>query len=499
MRLSFERTRAIQIRSASQSVVCLLLDFNHLILAGDGRFTRPLPHFPHRIIHSFIAPKYEFLNSNFRRTGEKLFKFRVLQHTVVALSGEEARKVFFNDKRLNFNEGYRLFLGGAPQLSDINMLDADDAAIKFFYKYFQLVLTKERIMNVLPFLLDGMHKRMQIWGSKGRINPFKEIYDLVFWMTIRMASCSELADDTEASARFEENFWTLEQSSTPVALLLPWFPSRAKRNRERATRELYSMLQGYIDKRRNADVPSADTIDLLLQDGAEDAEIIQFILSVIFAGVTNTGMIVCWILLYFDQNPEWKAKVSAEVHNLLCTRTDSTGVALLHERLAALPMAAIEEETPALELVIRETIRLILANGTVLRRNVAKELRIGDQIVPRDAFMAYNLADVHLDPELYPDPTNFDPARFEAGREEDKKTTFGYLGWGAGRHPCVGMKIAKLEIKMVVALFLVGYDYKLVDANGHFPDPFPVRDPNDLLKARPMGKPCFIDFERIVD
>jgi hypothetical protein len=37
------------------------------------------------------------------------------------------------------------------------------------------------------------------WGSEGRIDPFKEIYDVVFQMTVRMASCKELATDPGTS------------------------------------------------------------------------------------------------------------------------------------------------------------------------------------------------------------------------------------------------------------------------------------------------------------
>ncbi len=42
----------------------------------------------------------------------------------------------------------------------------------------------------------------------------------------------------------------------------------------------------------------------------------------------------------------------------------------------------------------------------------------------------------HMNPEIYTDPTEFDPGRYLPGREEDKKVDNAYLGWGAGLHPC---------------------------------------------------------------
>ena len=44
--------------------------------------------------------------------------------------------------------------------------------------------------------------------------------------------------------------------------------------------------------------------------------------------------------------------------------------------------------------------------------------------------------DVHLDESIYTNPTQWDPSRYLPGREEHKKTTHGYLGWGSGLHPC---------------------------------------------------------------
>lgn len=61
------------------------------------------------------------------------------------------------------------------------------------------------------------------------------------------------------------------------------------------------------------------------------------------------------------------------------------------------------------------------------------------------------------------------------------------------------MKVAKLEIKMILALFLLGYEYELVDKTGNYPKSLPVPDRNDLQQARPLGEPCFFKFKKIVE
>lgn len=55
-----------------------------------------------------------------------------------------------------------------------------------------------------------------------------------------------------------------------------------------------------------------------------------------------------------------------------------------------------------------------------------------------------------------------------------------------GRHPCAGMKIAKLEIKLILAMLLLGYEYDLVDAQGQAATVLPKPDRNDIQQVSSM-------------
>ena len=61
--------------------------------------------------------------------------------------------------------------------------------------------------------------------------------------------------------------------------------------------------------------------------------------------------------------------------------------------------------------------------------------------------------------------------------------SFFFLFW-SGRHPCLGMKIATLELKMIVAQFVIGYEYDVVDANGKLLAQPPLVDYNAQLQVR---------------
>ncbi|KAG6811695.1 hypothetical protein H0H92_006202 [Tricholoma furcatifolium] len=93
----------------------------------------------------FFAKRYDFLWSNFKKTGAKMFRFRLLRHSVVAISGDLSRKVFFNEAGLDFLEGYRILRGGVPQLSDIDVQDPERGNLSFFAKQLLSLLKRERI------------------------------------------------------------------------------------------------------------------------------------------------------------------------------------------------------------------------------------------------------------------------------------------------------------------------------------------------------------------
>ena len=90
-----------------------------------------------------------------------------------------------------------------------------------------------------------------------------------------MTSCAELAADPKELEEIQDLYWQLEKSATPTALLLPWFPGPAKKRKERVTKVLYTKLHDYVVLRKNAAVPSSDSIDVLLGQRASTTDIVQ--------------------------------------------------------------------------------------------------------------------------------------------------------------------------------------------------------------------------------
>jgi len=292
---------------------------------------------------------------------------------------------------------------------------------------------------------------------------------LVFQMTVRMATCQELAADKQTIADLRRHYFDIAQSSTPVSVLLPWFPSLARKTKTKSTRELYLLIKKYVTMRREAKIPSSDPIDLLIAQGDSDDDIIGVSSINLFhhcgarfkiliyrlswasflLGLSTPGLLVsvcyrsfinlltlkfikaCWVLLKLGSNPKWKDRVMKEYTTLVANHSNTLSTEPLYKRLASIPLNAWEDELPSVDLVIRETLRFTVS-GALLRRNVQKDIVVDGVTIKRDDFMVLPTYGPHMDPNIYSNPSSFDPDRYLEGREEDKKEAFAYVGWGAG-------------------------------------------------------------------
>jgi len=110
-------------------------------------------------------------------------------------------------------------------------------------------------------------------------------------------------------------------------------------------------------------------------------------------------------------------------------------------------------------------------------------MKISGKVVRRGDFLVHSSADAHFNPDYYPEPDKYDPGRW-LRPDPVPNAAYPFLGWGAGRHPCPGARLAKLEMKLILAVFLTRYKFDLVDEDGKFPDPPPVPNRNDTHRVR---------------
>lgn len=119
-------------------------------------------------------------------------------------------------------------------------------------------------------------------------------------------------------------------------------------------------------------------------------------------------------------------------------------------------------------------------------------------IVPKGTSLAF-ANELRLDPEMYPDPENFDGYRFQKMRgDPDKaklvpftKTRMSHLAFGHGKHACPGRFLSSDEAKLILCHILLKYEFKAVEGcvpNMCVRGMFVQRDPGGVISVKPREK-----------
>lgn len=163
----------------------------------------------------------------------------------------------------------------------------------------------------------------------------------------------------------------------------------------------------------------------------------QWIILAVLAGQLNSGWNAAWVFCFLSLYPHWMHKVRAEVDGAVARHRTGPEQKPL-DVLSQISVEDWERDFPLINLCLHESIRIVTV-GAGFRRNISgKDIKIGrtGEVIPKGAFAAFHIDQIHMNPDIYKDPTKFDPSRFLPGRQEDKKVPLSYAGWGQGRHPC---------------------------------------------------------------
>ncbi len=84
-------------------------------------------------------------------------------------------------------------------------------------------------------------------------------------------------------------------------------------------------------------------------------------------------------------------------------------------------------------------------------RHVYRETyQLGEWVIPRGDSIIVNIARIHENPDVFPNPERFDPQRYIGG----KPSAFAWIPFGGGTRRCVGAAFANMEMDVVLRTVL---------------------------------------------
>ncbi|KAF2272824.1 putative cytochrome P450 [Westerdykella ornata] len=452
----------------------------------------------------FYTQKLGFWRDAVNESKNGHFSFWLGKNHIVGVSGEAARKMYLDHRSLHLIKGITLIGHGPDFINGRSTVIHDiwKPAFSNNKTYAQRRLLdfqkSEQLQKRLPRIKQDARETFEALAKAPSpvTNPAKTCFGLVVRQGSRFMFTDEVADTPSIMATLLKTLPVLQGTSSLHLLSFPWLSyfSPAYWKRRWGRRVLTNIVVPIVNKRMSKDAkPRDDPLQLLIDSGDSKDYITQFMISMLFIVGANAGIISGAMLNIMAHHPHWQEKVYQEIKAAAAKYSKNKDRPLV-EQLDDLPLEAWELSFPSIDLCYKEAIRMWVAFPMGRFNDTSEPIPIpgSDEVIPPGSFACYNTVDVHYNEKLYPDPMRWDPERFLEGREEFKREAYGYMGWGGGRHPCTGMRWAKLQQNIMLGYALAMYEWSGCDAQGN-PNPHfaqPTTALNELAPRLPTGQYC---------
>ena len=339
--------------------------------------------------------------------------------------------------------------------SDIEALQSLTNAIALFngerHKRHRRLMAPAFHNNFLPTYVDQItrivEKFIRNWKPGDVVDVYKAMDLLTIYLSMEIFVGME-AD--EEGLKFASLFETaINLLFSPLAALFPYDLPGFPYHRLKVTGiELERQLRDLIERRRRKGLGGTDSLSLFLQahdeDGTTmtDSEVIGETVAVFRGGSKTTASALTWTLFLLTQHPEIHSHLSDELAGAL------RGAPPTYEQF---------DELPLLDAVIKENMRLIppvVWGG----RYSMEPFEMGGYEFPKGSSVIYSSHVSHRLPEIFADPYQFNPYRWES----IKPSPYEYFPFNSGPRRCLGAEFATLAMKITLGILLQRFRFTLI-------------------------------------
>ena len=331
----------------------------------------------------------------------------------------------------------------------ISLLTSDGATHRRQRRLVQPAFHRKRVEGYAEIMTGQTVEMLRGWQVGDEMDITRGLRELTLRIIVKALFDLDLAEE---GSRLSRTFATVVDAQPsgfgtmlpPAVANLPFMPGRAAREAVRAAAsDLDAFVYGLIASRRVEGVDRGDVLSMLLaardDDGQplSDVEIRDQAMTLIVAGHETTFTALAWALDLLSRSPDAYARLRAEVADTLHGQP---------------PHAADLPALPYLDAVIQEALRLRPPAWSI-NRVVLEPLTLEGYEFPTGASLIVSPWILHREPDIWGDAEVFRPERWLDGSTKNLPRG-AYFPFGLGPRICIGMPLADMEMRLVLATIL---------------------------------------------
>ena len=405
----------------------------------------------------------------------ELFQFRIGPRKFVVFAGPEAHHAYFKapEETLDPKSVYQFTV---PIFGRGVAYDVSSEVMTEQLGFLFPALRESAMRRYVRIMFEEAESLAGTLGEEGELDlPY-----VMNELTVNIASRCFLGEEIrgEVDSGFAEAYHDLQNGINTLGFFFPRLPTPAHLTRDRARRKITEIFSGIMNERRRTGAQSEDFMQMLMEarykDGRplSDNEVTGLLLTALFAGQHTSAVLATWTGLELHRDIPYLDRVRDEMREV-------------YGEEGALSYAGLKQQE-VLENAVRECERLH-PPLIILIRKALRPMTYGDYTVPAGALAVVAPGLSHLLPNVFANPEKFNPDRFAPPDNEEKQHPYTLIGFGGGKHRCMGKNFAILQIKAIWTVLLDRFDFRLDD---------PLPAPNYGSWVTGPRLPCRLRYKR---
>jgi cytochrome P450 len=303
-------------------------------------------------------------------------------------------------------------------------------------------LRHREIQTYVQTMVSNIDSVIDGWRPGQRLDIYQEFRSAVRRSTAESLFGQRIAAHSDFLGEQLQPLLDLTHQLPQVVRLHRWINTPAWRRAMAARTRINDLIDALIADARTAPGPDDHMLTMLINGRGEDGyalndnEIRDSIISLITAGYETTSGAMAWATYTLLTLPgAWDAAAD-EVRRVLGDRPPAA------EDVAALTY---------INGVVHETLRLYTP-GVISARRVMRDLWFDGHRIRAGRLLIFSPYVTHRIPEVWPEPTEFRPARWDpAAPDYRKPAPYEFIPFSGGLHRCIGAAMATTEMTVMLA------------------------------------------------